>query len=163
MWEISGECNKYEVCKDGVVQARSAFYFRHPIHACAISPNFDIELVLSRFDDRVKGIKMFCRYCQWCLGLCWWCSKMHARKRCTVWPCLWKLSKRYWWVCRWHSRLCSWWNVHQSFWCCTRPCCWSSIISGNFKTRKDTRDNHFISSVRVNIVTTTTFWKAKAN
>ena len=20
MWEISGECNKYEVCKDGVVQ-----------------------------------------------------------------------------------------------------------------------------------------------
>ena len=26
MWEISGECNKYEVCKDGVVQDWSNRY-----------------------------------------------------------------------------------------------------------------------------------------
>ena len=133
MWEIKcGECNKYEVCKDGVVQARSAFKISR------IS-----NLRLSRFENRVKGIKMFCRYCQWCLGLCWWCSKMHARKRCAMWPCLRKLSKRYWWVRRWFPRLCSWWNVHQSLWCCTRPYCWSSVISG--KTRKDTRGN-FVST-----------------
>lgn len=25
MWEISGECNKYEVCKDGIVQEMRCF------------------------------------------------------------------------------------------------------------------------------------------
>ena len=159
MWEISGECNKYEVCKDGVVQAR--FYFGHPIY----SVNFT-HLILSSnavFYNRMKGIKMFCRYCQWCLGLCWWCSKMYARKRRSMWPCLRKLSKRHWWVRRWLSRLCSWWNVHQSLRCRTRPYCRSSIISGNFKRRIGTHDNIFIWSVRVNIATTTTFWKARAS
>ena len=115
------------------------------------------------FYNRMKGIKMFCRYCQWCLGLCWWCSKMHARKRRSMWPCLRKLSKRHWWMRRWLSRLCSWWNVHQSLWCCTRSYCRSSIISGNFKGRIGTHDNIFIWSVRVNIATTTTFWKARAS